>query len=37
MKCYGNFVNQLVLFQPGAQWSYSNPGAEILGRLLNVR
>lgn len=29
-------ANQPLLFQPGTQWSYSSPGIEILGRLIEV-
>jgi CubicO group peptidase (beta-lactamase class C family) len=29
-------ARQPLLFQPGAQWSYSSPGIEILGRLIEV-
>jgi CubicO group peptidase (beta-lactamase class C family) len=25
-----------LLFQPGTQWSYSSPGIEILGRIIEV-
>ena len=27
---------QPLLFQPGTQWSYSSPGIEILGRIIEV-
>ncbi|MBV9307939.1 MAG: beta-lactamase family protein [Acidobacteriaceae bacterium] len=30
-------AKQPLLFQPGTQWSYSSPGIEILGRLIEVR
>jgi len=30
------FAKQPLLFQPGTQWSYSSPGIEILGRLIEV-
>jgi CubicO group peptidase (beta-lactamase class C family) len=29
-------AKQPLLFQPGTQWSYSSPGIEILGRLIEV-
>jgi CubicO group peptidase (beta-lactamase class C family) len=29
-------ARQPLLFQPGTQWSYSSPGIEILGRLIEV-
>ena len=29
-------ARQPLLFQPGSQWSYSSPGIEILGRLIEV-
>src|SRR3984957_2494909 len=29
-------AKQPLLFQPGAQWSYSSPGIEILGRIIEV-
>ena len=29
-------AQQPLLFQPGTQWSYSSPGIEILGRLIEV-
>lgn len=29
-------ASQPLLFQPGTQWSYSSPGIEILGRLIEV-
>ncbi len=29
-------AKQQLLFQPGTQWSYSSPGIEILGRLIEV-
>ncbi|MFL6352649.1 MAG: serine hydrolase domain-containing protein [Bryobacteraceae bacterium] len=30
------FAKQPLLFQPATQWSYSSPGIEILGRLIEV-
>lgn len=29
-------AKQPLLFQPGTQWSYSSPGIEILGRIIEV-
>jgi len=29
-------AKQALLFQPGTQWSYSSPGIEILGRIIEV-
>jgi CubicO group peptidase (beta-lactamase class C family) len=29
-------AKQTLLFQPGTQWSYSSPGIEILGRIIEV-
>ncbi len=31
-----HLARQPLLFQPGTQWSYSSPGIEILGRLIEV-
>jgi CubicO group peptidase (beta-lactamase class C family) len=31
-----HLAKQPLLFQPGTQWSYSSPGIEILGRLIEV-
>ena len=31
-----NLAKQPLLFQPGTQWSYSSPGIEILGRIIEV-
>jgi CubicO group peptidase (beta-lactamase class C family) len=31
-----HLAKQPVLFQPGTQWSYSSPGIEILGRVIEV-
>jgi CubicO group peptidase (beta-lactamase class C family) len=30
------FARQPLLFQPGTQWSYSSPGIDILGRVIEV-
>ena len=30
------FARQPLLFQPGTQWSYSSPGIDILGRIVEV-
>jgi CubicO group peptidase (beta-lactamase class C family) len=30
------FAKQPLLFQPGTRWSYSSPGIEILGRIIEV-
>ncbi len=30
------FARQPLLFQPGTQWSYSSPGIDILGRIIEV-
>ncbi len=30
------FARQPLLFQPGAHWSYSSPGIDILGRIIEV-
>ena len=32
----GKLAKQPLLFQPGTQWSYSSPGIEILGRIIEV-
>ena len=30
------FARQPLLFQPGTQWSYSSPGIDVLGRIIEV-
>jgi CubicO group peptidase (beta-lactamase class C family) len=31
------FARQPLLFQPGTRWSYSSPGIDVLGRVIEVR